>query len=98
MDNSHTGEYVSHMDMRAVEPPTRYPGSQTVRWLAEAAQAKKSPGVWFELTTRSTENSAWCFTRHVNVAKKVAFAPAGSFEACTRNRTVYIRYVGSDRG
>ena len=70
--------------------------AREIKWLAEAAEAKRHPGVWFLMVERDGENAAWMFAQHVKKGVKVAFRPAGSFEAATRGREVYVRYIGAE--
>lgn len=57
--------------------------------------AKANPGKWIEY--RSTEDDPYKHASHFvgNVRQgRCGFGPKGSFEAVTRDKLVYIRYVG----
>ena len=63
------------------------------RQLIDFAKAKR--GRWIEY--QSTENDPYKHASHFagNVRQvRCGFGPKGSFEAVTRNKLVYIRYVG----
>lgn len=75
--------------MRQAAPP-----APRVKFEAEAEQARRAPGVWFELAERPTVDSAWSLQHSIVSGRKAAFRPAGTFQASARGRVVLIRYVG----
>lgn len=64
-----------------------------VKWIDEAAEASASPGVWFEISERRTEEAAWSFAAHIRSGRKRAFAPAGTFDATAHGRRVFVMRV-----
>jgi len=62
-------------------------------WAGIAEKLRANPGVWAKVPTVSG-GQAGTYCAHVKNARLRAFAPAGSFEAVTRNKTMYVRYVG----
>lgn len=62
-------------------------------WGEIAEELRANPGVWARVPTVPEGHTA-TYCVYVKSARLRAFAPAGSFEAVTRNKTMYVRYVG----
>jgi hypothetical protein len=60
--------------------------------IADALRA--SPGAWFDVDERETQDAAWSFQQAIRTGRRAAFRPAGSFEASCRGLTVTARFVG----
>jgi hypothetical protein len=83
------------------DPPGTATGRPGVRHAAIAAELRARPGEWAKVATAASSQMA----RDIKKARYLAYVPAGSFEAVSRNnRTVngrkspvaeiYARYVG----
>jgi hypothetical protein len=75
-------------------PLPRHHRGGTVRWEAEAAELRSRPGEWARLTTMPNNSSATSFSSAINNGDRLAFRPAGTFEATTRGADVWVRYIG----
>lgn len=80
------------------DPPASNKGGGVRRLLFEfAAELRKNPGRW----ARYPNGTGKSIATRIRQGKSSVFAPAGSFEAVTRDvdgkRVIYVRYVGESR-
>lgn len=74
--------------------PRAEPFADRVKYRPEAAQARESPGQWFILSERDSENAAWSMGQAIATGRRAAFRPAGAYETHTSGCVVYVRFVG----
>lgn len=73
-------------------PPPRL--SNGVRWLSEADELRTRPGEWARITDGRSPHSARSMVWQINSGALVAFRPAGDYEGCARDGTVFARWLG----
>ena len=82
--------------IRWEEPPRRQsgrkPGHGKHHAIADALRSH--PGEWALILTSSTTATAGVMASHMRNGHMAAYTPAGAFEATSRGKNVYARYVG----
>lgn len=82
-------------DPKTPERPPAVPPAPKIVHLAQAARARRRPGVWIELEkVRTSRRLAWNKAASIRSGRAAAFRPGGAFEARVAGRTLFVRYVG----
>jgi hypothetical protein len=71
------------------------PAARKKAWHAEANELRENIDLWARVAQKTSEGSAGAMANAIQRGTLSAFRPAGSFEAVTRGKDVWARYVGA---